>query len=49
MKCVRIVNDRKMNVVLSGELLEEVDYSKYMESHVAVDERIDAEMRCRME
>ena len=37
MRCMRIVDDRKMNVALIGKLLEEVESFKYLGSYVAVD------------
>ncbi|WP_435326736.1 reverse transcriptase domain-containing protein, partial [Klebsiella pneumoniae] len=40
MRCSRFVYGRRMNTVLNGELLEDVDYFKYLGSHDAVDGRI---------
>ena len=48
MKCTRMVDGRRMNVVLNGKLLEEVECFKYLGSHVAVDGGIDVEVKCRM-
>jgi len=38
----------RMNVVLNGKLLEEVGCFKYLGSHIAVDGKIDVEVKCRM-
>ncbi len=37
MKCMRLVDGRWMNVTLDGKVLEEVEWFKYLGSHVAVD------------
>ena len=48
MRCTRVVGDGRMNVVLNGEVLEEVESFKYLGSHVSVDGRIDVEVKHRM-
>ncbi len=48
MKCTRLVDGRKMNVALNGEVLEGVERFKYLESHVEVNGRIEAEVKFRM-
>ena len=48
MRCTRSVDGRRMNIVLNGELLEEVDCFKYLGSHVAVDGRIEEEVKFRI-
>ncbi len=40
MRCVRDSDGGRMNVRLNGELLEEVESFKYLESHVAVNGRV---------
>ncbi len=37
-----------MNVALNGEMLEEVECSKHLGSHVAVHGGIEGEVKCRM-
>ena len=37
MRCMRIVDDRKMNIAMIGNLLEEVKCFKYIGSYAAVD------------
>ena len=37
MRCSRYGNGNRMNVILNGELLEEVDYFNYLGSQVAAD------------
>ncbi len=37
MKCTRLVDGTKMNVILDGEVLEEVECFKYLRSRVSVD------------
>ncbi len=48
MKCTRLVDGRRMNVALNGEVLEEVDCFMYLGSHVAVDEGIEGEVKFRI-
>ena len=48
MRCTRFADGQRMNIVLNGELLEEVDCFKYLGSHVSVDGRIDEEVKFRM-
>ena len=45
MKYMRVVEDRRMYAVFNGELLEEVNCSKYLVSHVTVDGRINVEVK----
>ncbi len=45
MKCTRLVDGSRMNVVLDGKLLEEVECFKYL--HGAVDGGLDGEMKFR--
>jgi len=47
MKCTRMVDGRRMNVILNGKLLEEVECFKYLGSHVVVDGGIDVEVKCK--
>ena len=42
-KITRMVYDRWMNVILNGELLEEVEGFTYLRSHIAVDRGIYVE------
>ncbi len=37
MMCTRMVDDKMMNVVLNGKLLEEVKYFEYLALRIAVD------------
>ncbi len=39
MKCTRMVDGKRMNVVLNGKLLEEIECFKYLGLHVAADRR----------
>jgi len=48
MKCTRMVDGRRMNAVLNGKLLEEVECFKSLGSHFVVDGGIDEEVKCRM-
>ncbi len=48
MKCLRMVDGRRMNVDPNQELLEKVQCFKYLGSHVAVDGGIEGEMKFRM-
>jgi len=48
MKCTRMVDGRRMNVVLNDKLLEEVECFKYLGLHVAVDGGIDVEVKYRI-
>ncbi len=41
MKCMRMVDDRRMNVVLNGKLLVEVVCFEYLESHNIITGEID--------
>ncbi len=43
-----MVDYKRMNVALTGKLIEEVDFLKYLGSHVAVDGEIDGEVKLRM-
>ncbi len=43
-----MVDSTRMHVVLNGKLLEEVEYFRYLVSHVPVDGGIDIEVKCRM-
>ncbi len=47
-KCTRLVDGRKMNVALNGEVLEEVECFQYLWSHVAVNGGIEGEVKFRM-
>ncbi len=48
MKCTRLVDGRRMNVALNGEMLKQVECFKYLGSHVAVDGGIEGEVKFRM-
>ncbi len=48
MKCTRLVDGLGMNVALNGEVLEEVEFFKYLRSHVALDGGIEGEVKFRM-
>ncbi len=48
MRCMRLVDGRRMNVTPDGEVLEEVECFKYLGSRVAVDEGIAGEVKFRM-
>ncbi len=48
MKCTKMVDGRRMNAALNGELLEEVQCFKYLGSHVAVDGGIEGEVKFGM-
>ncbi len=37
-----------MNVTLNGKLLEEVEYFNYLGSHIAIDGKIDREVKFTM-
>ncbi len=41
MKCTRLVDGRRMNVALNGEVLKEVECFKYLESHLDANGRIE--------
>ena len=45
---MRMVDGRRMNVVLNDDFLEEVDCFNYLWSHVAVGGGIDVEVESRM-
>ncbi len=47
-KCTRLVDGRRMDVALDGEVLEEAECFKYLGSHVAVDGGIEGEAMFRM-
>ncbi len=48
MKCTRLIDGRRMTVVLNEEMLQEVERFKYLGLHVAVDGGIEAEVKFRM-
>ena len=48
MRCSRYGNGDRMHVILSGELLEEVDCFKYLGSQVAADGRCERDVGHRM-
>ncbi len=43
MKCTRLVDGRRMNVTLNGEMFKEVQCFKYLGLHVVVGEGIKGE------
>ncbi len=43
MKCIRMLDDRIMNVVLNGKLLEEVKLFKYLGPYIEIDGEINDE------
>ncbi len=47
-KCSRLVDDMRLNVALNVEILEEVECSKYLVSHVAVHGGVKGEVKFRM-
>ncbi len=47
-ECMRMVDVRRMNVVLNGKLLEEIECFKYLGLHVAVNGGRDVEVKFRM-
>ncbi len=47
-KCTRLVDGRRMNVALNGEVLKEVECFKYLESHVDVNGEIEGQVKFRM-
>ena len=47
MKCTRMLDDRRLNIVLNAELLEK-NFCHYLGSHIAVDGGINVEVRSRM-
>uniref|UniRef100_A0A3P9JM39 ribonuclease H n=1 Tax=Oryzias latipes TaxID=8090 RepID=A0A3P9JM39_ORYLA len=48
MRCTRVKGERRLNVALNGELLEEVECFQYLGSCVCVDGGIAGEVECRM-
>ena len=48
MRCSRNANGGRLNVVLNGEMLEEVDQFKYLGSVVAVSGGVEADVRHRV-
>ena len=48
MRCSRYGNGDRMNVVLNGDSLEEVDCFKYLWSQVAADGGCERDVVCRM-
>ena len=48
MRCSRYGNGDRMHVILNGEPLEEVDYFKYLGSHVAADGGCERDVIHRM-
>ncbi len=48
MKSMMMIDGRRMNVALNGELLEEVECFKYLGSHVAVDGEMEGEVKFRI-
>ncbi len=46
--CKRMADGKRMNVILNGKLLEEVECFKYLGLHVPVDEGIDVEVKFKM-
>lgn len=48
MKCTRRVDGGMMNVMLNGEILEEVDCFRYLGSKVSVDGSVEAEVKSRI-
>ncbi len=48
MKCTRLVDGRRMNVTLDGEVLEEGECFKYLGLHGAVDGGVEGEVKFRM-
>ncbi len=47
MRCMRLVDGRRMNVALDGEVLEKVECFKHLGSHVDVDGGIEGEVKLR--
>ncbi len=48
MQCTRLVDSRRMNVALNGEVLEKADCFRYLGFHVALDGRIEGGVKFRM-
>ncbi len=48
MRCAREGGGDRLDVRLNGEMLEEVESFKYLESHVAVNGRVNVEVSHRM-
>ncbi len=48
MKCTRLVDGRRMNVALNGEVFEDVEHFKYLGSHVDMNGGIEGEVKFRM-
>ncbi|KAK3869735.1 hypothetical protein Pcinc_024963 [Petrolisthes cinctipes] len=47
-RCRRGAEDRRMNIMLDGEVLEEVECFKYLGSKVTVDSKIETELKSRV-
>ncbi len=45
MRCTRMVDDRMMNVALNGKLLEDVKCFEYLASHIAIDGKMNEEVK----
>ena len=48
MKCITVVGGRRMIVAVNGELLEEVEFFKYLGSKITVDGNIETEVKSRV-
>ncbi len=48
MKCTRMVDGGRMNVVLDGKFLEETERFEYLESYVAMNGGTDEEVKFRI-